>query len=61
MLYFNTNVGATLQTPVRNSDPMAVESRGDLASPHGSIVRIAAAHSFPRPTISLDSDLRETI
>ena len=33
------------QTPVRNSDPMAVESRSDLASRHGSIVRIAAAHS----------------
>ena len=34
------------QTPVRLSDPMAVESRGDLASRHGSIVRIAAAHSW---------------
>ena len=34
------------QTPVRNSDPMAVESRGDLASRHGSIVRIAARHSW---------------
>ena len=33
------------QTPVRNSDPMAVESRGDLASRHGRIVRIAAVHS----------------
>ena len=34
------------QTPVRNSDPIAVESCGDLASRHGSIVRIAAAHSW---------------
>ena len=34
------------QTPVRNSDPMAVESRGDLASRHGSIGRIARAHSW---------------
>ena len=34
------------QMPVRNSDHMAVESRGDLASRHGSIVRIAAAHSW---------------
>ena len=34
------------QTPVRNSDPMAVESHGDLASRHGSIVRIARAHSW---------------
>ena len=33
------------QTPVRNSDPMAVESRGDLASRHGRIGRIAGAHS----------------
>ena len=33
------------QTPVRNSDPMAVESRGDLASCHGSIGRISGAHS----------------
>ena len=33
------------QTPVRNSDHLAVESRRDLASCHGSIVRIAAAHS----------------
>ena len=33
------------KTPVRNSDPMAVESRGDLASRHGSIGRIAAVHS----------------
>ena len=32
------------QTPVRNSDHMAIESRGDLASHHCSIVRIAAAH-----------------
>ena len=29
------------QTLVRNSDPMAVESRGDRASRHGRIVRIA--------------------
>ena len=29
------------QTPVRNSDLMAVKSRGDLASRHGSIVHIA--------------------
>ena len=34
------------QTPVRNSDPMAVESRGDLASRHGSIGHFAAAHSW---------------
>ena len=34
------------QTPVRNSDHMAVESRGDLASRHGSIGRFAAAHSW---------------
>ena len=34
------------QTPVRNSDPMAVESHRDLASCHGSIVRIAAAYSW---------------
>ena len=34
------------QTPVRNSDPMAVQPRRDLASRHGSIVRIAAAHSW---------------
>ena len=34
------------QTPVRNSDHMAVESRGDLASRHGSIGRFAAAHSL---------------
>ena len=33
------------QTPVRNSDHLAVESRRDLASCHGSIGRIAAAHS----------------
>ena len=33
------------QTPVQNSDPMAVESRGDLASRHGSVVRIAVAYS----------------
>ena len=33
------------QTPVRNSDPMAVESRGDLESRHGRIGRIAGAHS----------------
>ena len=33
------------QTPVRNSDPMAVESRCDLASRHGRIGRIAGAHS----------------
>ncbi len=33
------------QTPVRNSDPMAVESRCDLAARHGSIGRIAVAHS----------------
>ena len=33
------------QTPVRNFDHMAVESRGDLASRHGSIGRIAAARS----------------
>ena len=33
------------QTPVRNSDPMAIDSRSDLASRHGSIVRIAVAHS----------------
>ena len=32
------------QTPVRNSDYMAVESCGDLASRHGGIGRIAAAH-----------------
>ena len=32
------------QTPVRNSDPLAVESRPDLASRHGSIVRIAVTH-----------------
>ena len=31
------------QTPVRNSDHLAVESRGDLAAGHGSIVRIALA------------------
>ena len=31
------------QTPVRNSDHLAVESRRDLASCHGSIVRIARA------------------
>ena len=34
------------QTPVRNSDPMAVESRGDLASRHDSTGRIARAHSW---------------
>ena len=34
------------QTPVRNSDPMAIDSRSDLASRHGSIVRIAARHSW---------------
>ena len=34
------------QTPARNSDPIAVESRSDLASRHGSIVRIPAAHSW---------------
>ena len=34
------------QTPVRNSDPMAVESRGDRASRHGRIVRISTAHSW---------------
>ena len=34
------------QTPVRKSDPMAVESRGDLALRHGSIGRIAVAHSW---------------
>ena len=40
------------QTPVRNSDPMAVESRRDLASRHGSIVRIAAgAPGLIAPTI----------
>ena len=33
------------QTPVRNSDPITVKSRSDLASRHGSIGRIAAAHS----------------
>ena len=33
------------QATVRNSDHLAVESRRDLASCHGSIVRIAAAHS----------------
>ena len=33
------------QTPVRNPDHMAVESRRDLASRHGSIGHIAAAHS----------------
>ena len=33
------------QTPVRNSDPMAIESRGDLVSRHGSIGRSAVAHS----------------
>ena len=31
--------------PVRNSDPITVKSRSDLASRHGSIGRIAAAHS----------------
>ena len=34
------------QTPVRNSDHMAVESRGDLASRHGSIGRFAAARTL---------------
>ena len=34
------------QTPVRNSGPMASDSRSDLASRHGSIVRIALAHSW---------------
>ncbi len=34
------------QTPVRNFDHMAVESHGDLASRHGSIGRIAGAHSW---------------
>ena len=34
------------KTPVRNSDPIAVKSRGDLASRHDSIVRIAVAHSW---------------
>ena len=34
------------QTPVRNSDHIAVESHGDLASRHGSIGRIAVAHSW---------------
>ena len=34
------------QTPVRNSDPMAVESRGDLASRHGRIGRLSGAHSW---------------
>ena len=34
------------QTPVRNSDPMAVESRPNLASCDGRIVRIAVAHSW---------------
>ena len=33
-------------TPVRNSDHLAVESRRDLASCHGSIGRIALAHSW---------------
>ena len=33
------------QATGRNSDHLAVESRRDLASCHGSIVRIAAAHS----------------
>ena len=35
------------QTPVRTSGPMAVGPRGDLASRHGSIGRIAVAHSWP--------------
>ena len=34
------------QTPVRNSGPMAVESRRDLASRHGRIGRIVGAHSW---------------
>ena len=37
------------QTPVRNSDPLAVESRPDLASRHGSIVRIAVTHFLSAP------------
>ena len=45
--HYRHRVGAEdSQTPVRNSDPMAVESRGDLASRHGSIGRIAVAHSW---------------
>ena len=34
------------QTPVLNSNHLTVESRRDLASCHGSIVRIAATHSW---------------
>ena len=36
------------QTPVRNSDYIAVESRRDLASRHGSIVRIASVNLMQR-------------
>ena len=44
---YRHRVGAEAShTPVRNSDPMAVESRPDLASRHGSIARIAVAHSW---------------
>ena len=43
--YWHRTGAEDSQTPVRNSDPMAVESHGDLASRHGSIGRIAGAHS----------------
>ena len=36
----------TAAANLRNSDHLAVESRGDLASCHGSIGRIALAHSW---------------
>ena len=45
--HYRHRVGAEdSQTPVCNSGPMAIDSRGDLASRHGSIGRIALAHSW---------------